>query len=215
MTEWVEENYESLKTIIPDVSRETAQSLMVFAEAVKKWQSHINLIANATLPQLWTRHILDSAQLAALKPDAKRWCDIGSGGGFPGIVTAIVLKQQADFHIDLIESNSKKAAFLRSVVAELDLPATVHVCRIEQSFIHVKKPEVVTARALAPLDKLFSLARPWFEQGAVALFQKGRDYKREIEDAKKNWDFDFKTHQSKIDEQSVILEIRLIGSHKG
>lgn len=215
MTEWVEENYESLKTIVPDVSRETAQSLMMFADAVKKWQLHINLVANATLPQLWTRHILDSAQISTLKPQAKKWCDIGSGGGFPGIVTAIVLKQNVGFHIDLIESNSKKAAFLRSVIAELNLPATVHVCRIEASFIHVKKPEIVTARALAPLGKLLSLTRPWLEQGATALFQKGRDYKQEIEDAKKNWDFDLKTHQSKIDKQSVILEIHSIGSHKG
>lgn len=215
MPEFVEENYESLTQIVPAVSRETAQYLMSFEEAVKKWQSHINLIANATLQQLWKRHILDCAQIAALKPEAKKWCDIGSGGGFPGIVTAIALKQNAGFHIDLIESNSKKAAFLRSVIAELNLPATVHVCRIEASYIHVKKPEVVTARALAPLDKLLSLTRPWFEQGAIALFQKGRDYKKEIEEAKKNWEFDFKTHESKIDKQSVILEISTIDSRKG
>ena len=215
MTEWVEEKYLTLKEIVPSVSRETAASLMVFEEAVKKWQSHINLIANATLPELWTRHILDSAQIAWLQPQAKNWCDIGSGGGFPGIVTAILLKEQSGFHIDLVESNSKKAAFLRSVSAEFNLPATVHTCRIETSYIHIKKPEIITSRALASLEKLFELTLPWFEQGATALFQKGRDYKKEMAEAEQNWTFNSVIHQSKIDRQSVILEISKINPRKG
>ncbi|WP_295880115.1 16S rRNA (guanine(527)-N(7))-methyltransferase RsmG [uncultured Bartonella sp.] len=215
MTEWVEEKYLTLKKIVPSVSRETAASLMAFEEAVKKWQSHINLIANATLPELWTRHILDSAQIAALQPQAKNWCDIGSGGGFPGIVTAILLKEQSGFHIDLVESNSKKAAFLRSVSAEFNLPATVHTCRIETSYIHIKKPEIITSRALASLEKLFELTLPWFEQGATALFQKGRDYKKEMAEAEQNWEFNSVVHQSKIDSQSVILEISKINPRKG
>lgn len=215
MTEWVEEKYLTLKEIVPSVSRETAASLMAFKEAVKKWQSHINLIANATLPELWTRHILDSAQIAALQPDAKNWCDIGSGGGFPGIVTAILLKEKSGFHIDLVESNSKKAAFLRSVSAEFNLPATVHTCRIETSYIHIKKPEIITSRALASLGKLFELTLPWFEQGATALFQKGRDYKKEMAEAEQNWTFNSVIHQSKIDRQSVILEISKINPRKG
>lgn len=215
MTEWAEEKYQSILQIVPTVSRETAGTLMAFEEAVKKWQSHINLIANATLPDLWTRHILDSAQLVEFKPQAKNWCDIGSGGGFPGIVIAILLKEQSGFHIDLVESNSKKAAFLRSVSAEFNLPTTVHTCRIETSYIHINKPEIITSRALASLEKLFELTQPWFEQGATALFQKGRDYKKEIAEAEKNWKFDFEVHQSKIDKQSVILEISKIDSHKG
>ena len=215
MTEWVEEKYLTLKKIVPSVSRETAASLMTFEEAVKKWQSHINLIANATLPELWTRHILDSAQIAALQPQAKNWCDIGSGGGFPGIVTAILLKEQSGFHIDLVESNSKKAAFLRSVSAEFNLPATVHTCRIETSYIYIKKPEIITSRALASLEKLFKLTLPWFEQGATALFQKGRDYKKEMTEAEQNWTFNSVIHQSKIDSQSVILEISKINPRKG
>ncbi|MBI0000463.1 16S rRNA (guanine(527)-N(7))-methyltransferase RsmG [Bartonella sp. W8122] len=215
MTEWVEEKYLTLKEIVHSVSRETAASLMAFEEAVKKWQSHINLIANATLPELWTRHILDSAQIAALQPDAKNWCDIGSGGGFPGIVTAILLKEKSGFHIDLVESNSKKAAFLRSVSAEFNLPATVHTCRIETSYIHIKKPEIITSRALASLGKLVELTLPWFEQGATALFQKGRDYKKEMAEAEQNWTFNSIIHQSKIDSQSVILEISKINPRKG
>lgn len=215
MTEWVEEKYLTLKEIVHSVSRETAASLMAFEEAVKKWQSHINLIANATLPELWTRHILDSAQIAALQPDAKNWCDIGSGGGFPGIVTAILLKEKSGFHIDLVESNSKKAAFLRSVSAEFNLPATVHTCRIETSYIHIKKPEIITSRALASLGKLVELTLPWFEQGATALFQKGRDYKKEMAEAEQNWEFNSVVHQSKIDSQSVILEISKINPRKG
>ena len=215
MTEWVEEKYLTLKEIVPSVSRETAVSLMAFEEAVKKWQSHINLIANATLPELWIRHILDSAQIATLQPHAKNWCDIGSGGGFPGIVTAILLKEQSGFHIDLVESNSKKAAFLRSVSAEFNLPATVHTCRIETSYIHIKKPEIITSRALASLGKLFELTLPWFEQGATALFQKGRDYKKEMAEAEQNWTFNSVIHQSKIDRQSVILEISKINPRKG
>lgn len=215
MIKWDEEKYKSLKAIVPAVSRETAQCLMLYEEAVRKWQSHINLVANATLPQLWTRHILDSAQIAIVKPQAKRWCDIGSGGGFPGIVTAILLKEENGFHSDLIESNSKKAAFLRSITVELDLPVTVHTCRIEACYMDVKKPEIVTARALSSLDKLLALARPWFEQGATALFQKGRDFKKEIDDAKEYWTFDTIIHESKIDKQSVILEISNICSRKG
>lgn len=207
MVSWDERKYHALRAVVPAVSRETAQCLMVYEEAVKKWQSHINLIANATLPELWVRHILDSAQIAGLKPKAKHWCDIGSGGGFPGIVTAILLKEDENFHMDLVESNSKKAAFLRSVTAELDLAVFVHNCRIETSYSHIKKPDVITARALSSLDNLLIMTRPWLEQGAIALFQKGRDYKKEINEAKENSEFNFIIHESKIEENSVILEI--------
>lgn len=215
MMKWDEEKYRSLEKILPDVSRETAQYLLNFEEAVNKWQSHINLVANATLPQLWVRHILDSAQIAFLKPKTEKWCDIGSGGGFPGIVIAILLRQKEGFYVDLVESNNKKAAFLRSVVAELNLPVAVHCCRIETSFIHVKKPDIITARALASLNSLLQLTRPWLDKGATALFQKGRDYKKELSEAKKNWTFDYFVHESKIEKQSVILEISNICSRKG
>ncbi|MHC5306079.1 16S rRNA (guanine(527)-N(7))-methyltransferase RsmG [Bartonella sp. LJL80] len=204
-----------LSQIVPSVSRETTERLLAFEAMVVKWQAKINLVANATLPKLWTRHILDSAQIYPLKSNAKTWCDIGSGGGFPSIVTAIFLKQSGGSHIDLVESNGKKVAFLRTVIAELDLPATVHQCRIEDSYSEFGEPEVITARALASLDQLLSLSAPWLMHGSTALFQKGRDYASEVAEANANWTFNLIKHDSKIDEQSVILEITDLRSLKG
>lgn len=210
-----EEKHRSLKSIVPFVSRETTQQLMVYESLVIKWQAHINLIANATLAALWTRHILDSAQVFALKPQAKKWCDIGSGGGFPGIVIAVFLKGKPECHIDLVESNSKKASFLRTVIAELDLPATVHNCRIEDVYDDIWQPEILTSRALASLDNLLALGKPWLSQKTIGLLQKGRDYEIEIEYANANWTFDLVKHKSEIDQQSVILEIADVQSLEG
>lgn len=201
------ERYEKLLAIAGEVSRETFDSLIAFEAEFKRWSSRINLAAPSTLNDIWSRHILDSAQLSSIKPDAKKWLDIGSGGGFPGAIMAILLKDRDAASIELVESNNKKSAFLRSVLSSQGAPAKVHVSRIEDAVSLVEVPEVVTARALAPLPLLLKLSAPWLENGTTALFHKGRDYLVEIAESRKEWDFDLIEHQSMIDPTSRILEI--------
>lgn len=189
------------------VSRETYDALEGFEADFRRWSARINLAAPSTLAHLWQRHILDSAQLAKLKPDNMHWLDLGSGGGFPGAVLAILLRDRPGAHIDLVESNNKKAAFLKSVLGACAAPATVHVSRIEDAAGRVAMPEIVTARALAPLPKLLGLAQPWLAHGATALFHKGRDYEAEVRESHDEWVFDLVEHRSRIDPESRILEI--------
>ncbi|QEE12991.1 16S rRNA (guanine(527)-N(7))-methyltransferase RsmG [Bartonella krasnovii] len=211
----IEQKYQLLSDIVPSVSRETMEKLMQFETLIMQWNKHINLISSSTIPLLWTRHILDSAQIYPLYSDLLHWCDLGSGGGFPAIVIALFMKEKKTGHIDLIESNGKKVSFLRTVIAEFDLPATVYHHRIEDVYKKIVKPEVITARGLASLDELLRLIFPLFTQKTIALLQKGRDYSTEIENASANWQFDLLKHKSKIDENSVILEISHLRSCRG
>jgi len=203
----VDSRHSSLKKIVPIVSRETTARLIAFEELFRKWSTAINLASPSTLADLWNRHILDSAQIFPLAPDAKRWLDLGSGGGFPGIVTACFLKEKPGASIDLVESAGKKAAFLRTAAGHVGVPARVHSERIEAMWDKIETPDVVTARALASLNVLFELAEPWLTNGSKALFQKGRDYQREIDESRVGWSFDLVQHESAIDTSSVILEI--------
>lgn len=199
--------FEQLCTAAGPVSRETFDRLVEFQAVFEKWAQRINLVSPSTFPDIWRRHILDSAQLARLEPDAKHWVDIGSGGGFPGLVVAFLLAERAGASIDLIESNRKKAGFLQAVTGQFSLPARVHAKRIEDCWELVESVEVVTARALAPLPLLLRLSAPWLSQGARGLFHKGRDYRTEVEESAKLWRFELIEHQSMIDPQGVILEI--------
>ncbi|WP_208432376.1 16S rRNA (guanine(527)-N(7))-methyltransferase RsmG [Bartonella taylorii] len=210
-----EQKYQALLNIVPFVSRETMEDLIQFEALIIQWNKHINLISSTTIPVLWTRHILDSAQIYPLHSNFLHWCDLGSGGGFPAIVIAIFLKQKKAGHIDLVESNGKKVAFLRMVIAQLNLPAKVYHCRIEDVYQKIKKPEVITARGLASLDALLQLIFPLFTKKTIALLQKGRDYATEIKNASANWRFDLLKHKSKIDESSIILEISHVRSCRG
>ncbi len=198
-------NYQSLVEVAGPVSRETFADLLAFESMFVTWARRINLVAPSTLENVWTRHILDSAQLFPLAPRAQEWLDLGSGGGFPGLVLAFLLKERGG-RIDLVDSNHKKAGFLKAVIGQFLLPAKVHVGRIEE--IELKyAPEVVTARALAPLSDLLGLTFPWLSQTASGLFHKGRDYRQELEETVPAWRFDLVEHRSKIDDDSVILEI--------
>ncbi|ENN93137.1 16S rRNA (guanine(527)-N(7))-methyltransferase RsmG [Bartonella vinsonii] len=210
-----EKKYQELLNIVPSVSRETMKDLIQFETLIMQWNRHINLISPATIPVLWTRHILDSAQIYPLHSDFLHWCDLGSGGGFPAIVIAIFLKGKKTGHIDLVESNGKKVAFLRTVITQLNLPATVYHCRIEDVYKKIALPEVITARGLASLDALLRLIFPLSTKKTIALLQKGRDYAIEIKNASANWQFDLLKHKSKIDENSVILEISHVRSVEG
>lgn len=200
-------DFEQFCFVSGSVSRETFEHLLAFESLFRKWAARINLVAPSTLIDLWTRHILDSAQLPRLKPNAQRWLDLGSGGGFPGAIIAILLKERPGASIDLVESNSKKAAFLRSALAEFAAPARVHVERIEAMPGRVLSPEVVTARALAPLGRLLALCEPWLAAGASGLFHKGREYMSEVEESAAEWRYDLVKHTSLIDARSVILEV--------
>jgi 16S rRNA (guanine527-N7)-methyltransferase len=200
-------SYESLREVAGDVSRETFAALEAFEAHFLKWNRSINLVASSTEGDVWRRHILDSAQLAAIEPTAKRWVDIGSGGGFPGLVMAFLLAERGG-SIDLVESNRKKTGFLQATVGQFRLPGRIIARRIEDSYPFVGVPEIVTARALASLVDLLDLTEPWLASGARALFHKGRDYQREIEESTHRWRFDLVEHPSMIDPQGVVLELR-------
>jgi 16S rRNA (guanine527-N7)-methyltransferase len=189
------------------VSRETLDRLIAFEPVFVKWAQRINLSAASTLNDLWRRHILDSAQLTPLAPQASHWLDLGSGGGFPGLVMAFLLKDRPGAHIELVESSRKKAGFLQAMIGEFELPAKVHAARIEAAKDRFPGTEIVTARALAPLPLLLDLASPWLSNGAIGLFHKGRDYRSELRQSADLWVFDLVEHPSKIDPLGVILEI--------
>ena len=197
-----------LQRVAGPVSRETFDRLVSFEAQFQKWARRINLSAPSTLNDVWSRHILDSAQLGKLDSGAKRWVDLGSGGGFPGLVMGFLLMERDRASIDLVESNRKKTSFLQAIIGEFGLPARVHSKRIEDSYDKIRDVEVVTARALAPLHVLLGLAAPWLTAGAKALFHKGRDYRAEIEESTQLWSFDLIEHPSVVDPQSVVLEIR-------
>ena len=198
---------EELRAVAGAVSRETFERIVFFEAEFRRWAARINLAAPSTLEALWSRHILDSAQLLPLAPETKLWLDLGSGGGFPGAVLAILLAEREGGRIDLVESSNKKAAFLKSVLGSLGAPATVHVCRIEDAHTRTGMPEIVTARALAPLPKLLELAEPWLAGGATGLFHKGREYAAETAESRDGWRFDLIEHRSRIDPSSRILEL--------
>lgn len=191
------------------VSRETAERLEFFAALFSKWAKAINLVAPSTFDDLWHRHIADSAQIFQLAPGPKVWADLGSGGGFPGIITAIFLAEFGDGWVHLVESNNKKAAFLRTALAETGARGTVHPVRIEKAPELVPTCDAISARALAELDLLLEFAHPWAEKSGVlkAYFHKGRDYRAEVDKSRRRWSFDLVIHQSTIETDSVVLEI--------
>jgi 16S rRNA (guanine527-N7)-methyltransferase len=191
------------------VSREIAERLDRFAALLLKWQHRINLIASSTIPILWTRHIADSLQLLDQAPDAKIWIDLGSGAGFPGIVVACALADAPGAAVHLVESNGKKANFLREAVRLIDAPATVHGMRIEDFVNNFNaRPDVVTARALAPLKQILALAHPLSKTGAQGLFLKGQDVGSELTQASKYWKFEPVLVPSKTNPNSRIVSVR-------
>jgi 16S rRNA (guanine527-N7)-methyltransferase len=203
------ENAEDFARAFP-VSHETVEKLKLYESLLLKWQKAVNLVAPTTIPQVWQRHFADSAQLIALVPKAKIWVDLGSGGGFPGLAIAIMIANQKECFVHLIESNSRKCAFLSEVARRTGAPARVHNRRIADASSSGMVPvaDVVMARALAPLDALLELALPFFGNASAGLFLKGREAGVEIADARKRWTFDLNVHPSISDAQGQILEIR-------
>lgn len=195
------------------VSRETIARLDRLVGLFLEWQRTTNLVARSTVPHLWTRHIADSAQLLRLAPDAKVWIDLGSGGGFPGLVIACALVERPGAMVHLVESSGKKCAFLRAAARQLDLPATVHCQRIEQfSRDFNGRADVVTARALAPLERLLPLAAPLLKTHGIGLFLKGQDIAAELTVASKCWNIDAVVEPSVTSSTSGILVVRKLRS---
>lgn len=163
-----------------------------------------NLVGRSTLPGFWRRHFLDSAQLAWFAPSARAWSDVGSGGGLPGLILAILMKGRAGAHVHLVESVAKRCAFLTRVATALELPVTVHNARAETLALTV---EMVTARACAPLTRLLEFAAPTMALGATGLFLKGQDAEAEIAEARKSWGFDAIRHESLSDPRGRVLTV--------
>jgi len=191
------------------VSRETEKRLDRFVEVLVFWQRKLNLIAPSTLREIWTRHIADSLQLLPLAPQARTWVDLGSGGGFPGMVVACALADGAGAGVHLVESNGKKAAFLREAVRIAGVPAIVHATRAEKFGESCAEPfDAVTARALSPLKTLCDQAFPFISRGAVGIFPKGQDVDAELTDAAKYWRLEASKVPSKTSPDSSIVLIR-------
>ena len=191
------------------VSRETLARLDRFVEFLLPWTQKTNLISRSTIPAIWTRHIADSLQLVSLAPDAKCWVDLGSGAGFPGLVIACALANRAGAVVHMVESTGKKAAFLREVVNQIQVPGVVHAVRIEDFVKNfVIRADVVCARALAPLDELLVLAHPILKTGAQGLFPKGQDVEGELTRASKYWNIDAELIPSKTNPDGRIVRVR-------
>jgi 16S rRNA (guanine527-N7)-methyltransferase len=191
------------------VSRETEIRLDSFVALLLRWQRTTNLVAPSTLSRLWTRHIADSLQLVPLAAEAKLWVDLGSGGGFPGIPIACTLVDKPGAMVHLVESNGKKAAFLREAVRITGVPALVHQLRAEKFGESWREPvHVVTARAVAPLKTLCYQAFPLIERGAIGLFLKGQDIDSELTDAAKYWSIEVEKLPSKTSPDGCIVVVR-------
>lgn len=192
------------------VSRETTQRLDRFVELLLSRQRITNLISSSTIPQLWTRHIADSLQLVDLAPDARVWIDVGTGGGFPGLVVGCVLADRPGTSVQLIESSLKKAAFLRDTARALGIPAAVHGIRVEDfAKIFQGRADVVSARALAPLKSLLALCFPLLRKnGVTGLFPKGQNAQLELGEAANSWKMKVELVPSRTDPAGRIVVVR-------
>lgn len=191
-----------------DVSREASDMLEAFVRRVQKWNQAINLVSTEAPVSLWNRHVVDSAQLFLHAPqDARLWVDLGSGGGFPGLVIAILARTlRPELAVVLVESDQRKAAFLRLTSAELSLPARVLAARIENCAPFCA--DVLSARALAPLDRLCHHAQAHLSASGTALFPKGARFEAEVAVARTHWTFDLQTVPSLTDDHAMILKIK-------
>lgn len=190
-----------------DVSRETLDRLTAYEALLRKWNVAINLVSPQTLSQVWTRHFLDSAQIFALGPDtARTWADLGSGGGFPGLVIAVLAaEKRPDLAVTLVESDRRKSAFLITAARELGLSVAVKSERIEA--LAPLQADILSARALAPLTDLLGFAERHLAPGGICLFPKGARWREELAPARERWSFQLDPHPSETESEAVILQI--------
>ena len=191
------------------VSRETEERLDAFVALLDRWRRKTNLVASSTFPSIWTRHIANSAQLIALAPEARRWLDLGSGAGFPGLVIAIALADVPGAIVHCIESDQRKCAFLREAARLTGAAAHIHPVRVEAIAPESLGPvDAVTARAFAPLPLTLELARPWIERGAAAVFPRGESAKDQLAATPEAEAYAIETLPSVVDPKAAILRIR-------
>lgn len=196
---------EEMQDLRVDVSRETRDQLEAMIHTLGRWQKAVNLIGKATLEDIWVRHVLDSAQLVPLIPrSAKTLADLGSGGGFPGLVLAAM---RPELDVTLIESDARKGAFLAEAGRRMSLKKQPKVVISRLEAAPPAKADVVTARALAPLDQMLAWAAPHRADTAICLFHKGKGWQAEVATAKRNWDFEAQPFSSVTDRESVLLRI--------
>ena len=191
-----------------NVSRETFDILSRFVNILTEWQGKMNLVSSKSLDQIWTRHIADSIELYQyLNADTNLVCDIGSGAGFPGVILAIVsMVEQRATKFKLIESITKKTVYLNDVKERLGLN-NVEIINARSESLKIKPAGIITARAVAPLDKLLGLALPLTNKKTVLLFPKGKTYEIEIAQAQKHWHFDVSALKNSVEPEGVILKI--------
>lgn len=192
-----------------NVSRETFEDLKRYRDLVLKWTPKINLVSKSSVDDIWNRHIWDSLQLVDFLDAAESWVDIGSGGGFPGLVVAISAKHESPRrHITMVESDMRKAAFLRTVIRELTLKANVITQRAEECT--PLNADVLSARALTDLSGLLEFADRHLKSGGTALFLKGETWESEVHRAQESWSFAVTAHKSKTNPAAAILEVKEI-----
>jgi 16S rRNA (guanine527-N7)-methyltransferase len=179
--------------------------LTVFLDRLTEANAVMNLVGPDSLPDFWNRHAWDSAQLLDLAPEALTWADLGAGAGFPGVVLAVLLKNRPGANLWLIDSLGKRCRFLQTIVDELNLPATVINARAED---HAVKVDVVTARAVAPMDRLLGYAQPYLRAGAQGLFLKGEKAELELSEARKVWHLEADLSVSRSDPRGRIVTVR-------
>jgi 16S rRNA (guanine527-N7)-methyltransferase len=191
------------------VSRETEERLDRFVELLLTWQKTTHLISPSTIPKLWTRHVADSLQLLDVAPNARLWVDLGSGGGFPGVVIACAIAETPGAKVHLVESNTRKAAFLREAARVTGAPAVVEAMRIEKFVANFAAiPDVVTARALLPFKSLLDHSFSILSRGTLGLFPKGQDVAAELTQAAKYWNIDYTLAPSRTDSLARIVVVR-------
>ena len=193
------------------VSRETLERLKTYESLLQLWQKTINLVAPSTLDQIWGRHFADSAQIVRLAPpNTTTWVDLGSGAGFPGLVVAIMLAESSKTRVALVESDSRKAAFLREVARAVAVPVDILPLRIEAAATRasLKRSGVVSARALAPMPRLLALAHPFCGPQTACIFLKGREAARELQTAEIEWDFESELVPSLTDPEGRVVVVK-------
>ena len=190
-----------------DVSRETKARLAELVALIAKWNTAINLVSKTTIDQIWSRHILDSVQIFSFGQTAGHWADLGAGGGLPGLVVAILAAEKAPhMRITLVESDQRKAVFLRQASQALGLATHVACDRIEA--LAPLNADVISARALAALPQLCGFAKRHLSEDGMAIFLKGKSFGAELADAKKAWNFILTPHASATDPSAVVLVLK-------
>lgn len=201
-----------LNSSLPDVcdyfnvSRETSEKLQIYHDLLMKWNNSINLVSKSTIETASVRHFADSMQVWPHAGEFKTWVDIGSGAGFPGLVLAILAQSESDGEFHFVESDARKCAFLRNVSRETKTPITVHTVRIEE--FNGVRADVVSARALASVGKLFEYAENILLPDAICLYLKGQNCESELDEASRNWTFQEEKFPSLTDENGTVLRIK-------